>query len=121
MEDPSFNYKHNPETGQLLINGMGELHLEIIADRLEREFKVGIRVGKPQVSYRESIAASGSGEGVFHKDQGGKMVFGQCKLSVEPCDYQAGVLFESKLTKRDLPQELINAIEKSIHDVIRLY
>jgi elongation factor G len=115
-EDPSFSYQHNSETGQLLILGMGELHLEIIADRLEREFKVGIRVGKPQVSYREGIQAVGTAENSFNREQAGKNQFGHCKLQVEPhaCDGQ--VVFETKLTKRDIPQEFIDAIEKSVLD-----
>jgi elongation factor G len=116
LEDPSFSYKHNKETGQLLIYGMGELHLEIICDRLEREFKVGIRVGDPQVSYRESVVATAKAENTFHRDQAGKMVFGNAVIEVEPTDCQAGVQFESKLTKRDLPQEIIDAIGKSIQD-----
>ena len=114
IEDPSFQYNHNKETGQLLIYGMGELHLEIIADRLQREFKVGVRVGKPQVSYRESISATKEAEATFNKEQAGKVQFGQVKLRVEPWDYQAGVLFESEVTKRELPQEFIDSIENSI-------
>ncbi len=116
LEDPSFTYLHNKETGQLLINGMGELHLEIIADRLAREFKVGINVGRPQVSYRESILGNGIGASTYHQEVGGKMQFGNCKLSVEKTDCQTGISFESKVTKRQLPQEFIDSIEKSIHD-----
>jgi elongation factor G len=115
-EDPSFNYKHNPETGQLLIYGMGELHLEIIADRLAREFNVGVRVGKPQVSYRESVHGTAEAEAIFHKEHFGKMQFGQVKLRVEPADSQSGIIFSSDVKKRDLPQEFIDAIEKSIRD-----
>ena len=116
LEDPSFSYQHNKETGQLLIFGMGELHLEIICDRLEREFKVGIRVGDPQVSYRESITSTAKESDTFHREQAGKMVFGNAVIEVEQADSQAGVLFETDLTKRDLPQEFIDAIEKSIKD-----
>lgn len=114
-EDPSFNYKNNAETGQLLIYGMGELHLEIICDRLEREFNVGIRVGKPQVSYRESISLAAEAESTFAREQAGKMQFGQAKLKVEPVDFQAGVQFNSTVNKRELPEELLASIEKSIH------
>lgn len=116
IEDPSFTYRNNKETGQLLIFGMGELHLEIIADRLQREFKVGVRVGSPQVSYRESIEAAASADATFNKEQAGKMQFGHCEIKVEPVDEQGGVQFESELTKRDLPQEFIDSIERSIHD-----
>lgn len=115
VEDPSFNYKNNKETGQLLIYGMGELHLEIIADRLQREFKVGVRVGTPQVSYRESIKSSAESESTFHKEQAGKMQFGHCKIKVEPADFQGGVEFKTELTKRDLPQDILDSIERSIH------
>ncbi len=115
-EDPSFTFRANQETGQLLIYGMGELHLEIIVDRLQREFNVGIRVGKPQVSYRESISTSATSEGIFHKDLANKVQFGQVTLKVEPIDYQAGVLFESELNSKKLPQIFIDAVKKSIMD-----
>lgn len=116
IEDPSFSYRNNPETGQLLIYGMGELHLEIIADRLKREFKVGVNVGKPQVSYRESISSSAQAEQLFHKEQAGKMQFGHAKLKVEPCDADGQLLFETQLTKKQLPENFLTAIEKGIRD-----
>ncbi len=116
IEDPSFSFKNNPETGQLLIYGMGELHLEIIVDRLEREFKVGVNKGKPQVSYRESIKGSASAEKEYRKELGEKIQFGHCKLKVEPIDSQAGVVFESDISKRDLPNEFQEAIKKGIMD-----
>ena len=115
-EDPSFSYKSNAETGQLLIYGMGELHLEIIADRLQREFNVGIRVGKPQVSYRESIASTATAEGIFNKELGGKIQYGQVSLKVEPVDYQAGVIFHSDVSSKKIPQNFIEAIKKSVLD-----
>ncbi len=115
-EDPSFTFKNNQETGQLLILGMGELHLEIIADRLQREFNVGIRVGKPQVSYRESISGSATENNVFHKELAGKVQFGDVTIKVEPADYQAGVQFESSVTTKQLAQNFIDAIKKSIMD-----
>lgn len=115
-EDPSFAFKSNQETGQLLILGMGELHLEIIADRLQREFNVGIRVGKPQVSYRESISGIASESHSYHRELGGKMQFGQVTLKVEPVDYQAGVLFESSVTTKQLASNFIDAIKKSVMD-----
>lgn len=115
-EDPSFTYKSNQETGQLLILGMGELHLEIIADRLQREFNVGIRVGKPQVSYRESISGNASESHVYNRELGGKMQFGSVTLKVEPVDYQAGVLFESTVTNKQIAQNFIDAIKKAVMD-----
>lgn len=116
IEDPSFSYRNNAETGQLLIFGMGELHLEIIADRLEREFKVGINKGKPQVSYRESIKAQGEAEKEYTKELGEKVQFGHCKLKVEPIENQAGVIFESEVSKRELPTEIQEAIKKGVLD-----
>ncbi|MCB9060695.1 MAG: elongation factor G [Halobacteriovoraceae bacterium] len=114
IEDPSFEFKNNKETGQLLIYGMGELHLEIIVDRLTRDFKVGINVGRPQVSYRESIVSERIEEETFNKEVSGKVQFGHCKLKISPYDFQSGVKFESILTKRDIPQSYIDEIEKSI-------
>ena len=115
-EDPSFSFKSNQETGQLLIYGMGELHLEIIADRLQREFNVGIRVGKPQVSYRESIANVAIADGTFHKELAGKIQFGNTKLKVEPIDYQAGVFFNSEISAKIIPNNYIDVIKKSVQD-----
>ncbi|HLE10355.1 MAG: translation elongation factor G [Bdellovibrionales bacterium RIFOXYD12_FULL_39_22] len=116
LEDPSFNYNHNKETGQLLIFGMGELHLEIIADRLQREFNVAVNVGRPQVSYRESISSTASAAVTFNKELGGKMQLGQTTIEVSPCDDQGGITFVNKIAHNKLPQELAHAIEKSIHD-----
>lgn len=114
IEDPSFDYMLNKETGQLLIKGMGELHLEIITDRIDREFNVGVRVGKPQVSYRECIENTASAESTFKKDLNGKIQFGHCEISVTPFDNEDGILFVSEVSKKDLPQEFINAIESSV-------
>ena len=118
IEDPTFSYKENKETGQLLIYGMGELHLDIIVDRLNREFNIGINVGKPQVSYRESITGSGEFAFTFNKEIAGKAQFAQCTIAVEPLHYPTGVLFESKLSKSKLPQEYQKVVEKSIHDSV---
>ena len=123
VEDPSFRFHHNVETGQLLIYGMGELHLEIIVDRLEREFGVGINVGKPQVSYRETISQPAKGAQRFEKEVGEKVQKGHCILEVEPLalegsqeGHQEDVIFHSKLSKRDMPLEIQKAIEKSIQE-----
>lgn len=116
IEDPSFSFRDNKETGQLLIFGMGELHLEIICDRLKREFKVGIREGKPQVSYRESLKGPAKASHTYDKELGGKVQFGNATLTVEPFESPLGVLFESKVKKRELPQEFIDGIEKGILD-----
>ncbi len=117
MEDPSFSYRANAETGQLLINGMGELHLEIIADRLQREFNVGIRVGRPQVAYRESIDNISEAHGIFHKELGGKVQYGEVDIKIEPIDCQAGVTFATDITFKKIPQQYLDAIKKSVEDV----
>lgn len=116
IEDPSFNFSNNAETGQLLIFGMGELHLEIIADRLQREFKVGVNVGKPQVAYRESISKMAEAEATFNKEHGGKVQFGHVRLRVEPNPGIDTIEFHSEVTKKQLPLDFIEAIEKSIRD-----
>ncbi len=116
IEDPSFSFKNNPETGQLLIFGMGELHLEIIADRLLREFKVGVNVGKPQVSYRETISSAAQAESTFNREHAGKVQFGHAKIKVEPYDGKGTIAFESEVTKKQLPADFIEAIEKGIRD-----
>jgi len=115
VEDPSFSYKHNTETGQLLIYGMGELHLEIIADRLIREFKVGVRVGKPQVSYRESIKSTGEAENIYHQEQLGKMQYGHIKLKVAPFEENL-VEVKENLQRSLLPKEYVETIKKSVTD-----
>ncbi len=116
IEDPTFDYKNNAETGQLLIYGMGELHLDIITDRLNREFKVGVNVGKPQVSYRESISTSGEASNTYNQEIAGKVQFGHCRLRVENDLSHSGIIFHSEVAKRDLPEEIFAAIEKSIRD-----
>ena len=116
LEDPSFDFRSNSETGQLLIYGMGELHLEIIVDRLKRDFKIGVRVGPPQVSYRESIREIVTRESIFRKEQGEKIQFGRVKLQVEPAASQEGVVFESNVSKRDIPNSYLQEIEKSIYE-----
>jgi elongation factor G len=115
LEDPSFSYTNNQETGQLLIKGMGELHLEIIADRLQREFNVGVRVGKPQVAYRESISTQSIAEHLFSKEISGKTQFGHTQISVEPIEEQT-IVVELKLPNRKLPHEILDSIEKAIKD-----
>lgn len=113
MEDPTFNYLVNKETGQLLIMGMGELHLEIIADRLQREFKVGVNIGKPQVSYRESIEGISSAEHTYEQDVGGKNQFGHIALEVSPRD-DGELVIHSSVKEREIPKELIAACKRGI-------
>ena len=116
LEDPSFTYSSNKETGQLLIYGMGELHLEIVVDRLRREFKVDIRVGKPQVSYRESISGSATEAARFNREEGERTQFGQASIRVESTTCSTGVEFVSEIPKRDLPKEIIAAIKRGVLD-----
>lgn len=116
IEDPSFSYSHNKETGQLLIYGMGELHLDIIADRLEREFKIGVNRGNPQVAYRESIGASGSASHTYAREIGGKQQFGQVSLSVEPIEGSPEIKIEFAKKDKNIPAELYEAVRKGISD-----
>jgi elongation factor G len=110
IEDPSFSFKNNKETGQLLIFGMGELHLEIITDRLEREFKVGVNIGKPQVSYRESIIAPGEAENEYKKEINGKMQFGYCHIKVFPAPEFTDVKIDFPKRDKKIPSEIYDAI-----------
>lgn len=117
VEDPSFKYLHNKETGQLLIYGMGELHLEIIVDRLEREFKVGVNVGSPQVAYRESINSSATATKEYRNEINGKVQYGDVSLEVEPIEEQT-VIFESKFSSREIPKEFFKAVEQGVMDSV---
>ncbi|MBG08037.1 MAG: elongation factor G [Halobacteriovoraceae bacterium] len=114
LEDPSFSFKENKETGQLLIYGMGELHLDIIVDRLKRNFSVGIRVGKPQVSYREGVLSGGKSEYTHSVELAGKKQFGNCTLSVQPDQSINGVEFFSHINKKNLPKEFIEAVGEGV-------
>jgi elongation factor G len=114
LEDPSFTYKNNPETGQLLIYGMGELHLDIIADRIQREFKVGVNVGKPQVSYRETITTVSRGEFTFEKEINGKIARARIVLEVSPTESQGAIQVDNDLHKSKLPKELYEVIKKAV-------
>lgn len=114
IEDPSFTYRNNKETGQLLIFGMGELHLDIITDRLEREFKVGVNKGNPQVSYRESVSGKGQGENVFRRELAGKMQFGQCAITVEPIEGSLEVKVDFAKKDRSVPEDIYDAVKRGI-------
>jgi len=116
MEDPSFKVSFDDETGQTLISGMGELHLEIIMDRLLREFKVGAVVGKPQVAYRETISSISEGEGRFVRQSGGRGQYGHVKLRVEPVGRGEGVVFENKIVGGVIPKEYISSVEKGVRE-----
>ena len=115
-EDPTFRYKTDPETSQTIISGMGELHLEIIADRLLREFAVGANIGKPQVAYKETIAKKASAEGKFVRQTGGRGQYGHCILEIEPLPRGTGFQFESKVVGGRIPKEYIPSIEKGVKE-----
>ncbi len=118
-EDPTFHVKQDAETGQTVISGMGELHLEIIVDRLVREFGVGATVGKPQVSYRESIREPARNvEGKFVRQSGGRGQYGHVILDVEPLERGKGFIFENRSSGGVIPKEFIPAIEEGIRDAL---
>ncbi|MBI5632487.1 MAG: elongation factor G [Nitrospirae bacterium] len=116
QEDPSFRVSVNDETGQTLIAGMGELHLEIIVDRLTREFKVGANVGKPQVAYRETIRAAAKAEGKFVRQSGGRGQYGHVYLEIMPLEPGKGFEFVSKVVGGTVPREYWNAVEKGVKE-----
>ena len=115
-EDPTFQAFTDEETGQTIIAGMGELHLEIIVDRLLREFKVGANVGRPQVSYKETILGSARSEGKFIRQSGGRGQYGHVVMEVEPLERGKGFVFENKIAGGVIPKEYIPAVEEGIRD-----
>jgi elongation factor G len=114
LEDPSFKMRTDPDTGQTIISGMGELHLEIIIDRLIREFKVGANVGTPQVAYKETIEGKARGEGKFIQQAGVKSQYGHVWLEVAPNERGKGLIFESKIDETLIPKEFIPAIRRGV-------
>jgi elongation factor G len=116
LEDPTFKVNVDPETNQTLIHGMGELHLEIIVDRLLREFKVEANVGKPQVAYRETIRQKAEAQGRFVRQTGGRGQYGDVWLEIEPSEVGAGVVFENKLKGPAIPREYVPAVEKGVKE-----
>jgi elongation factor G len=117
QEDPTFRVHTDPDTGQTLISGMGELHLEIITDRLVREFKVGANVGRPQVAYKEAITVEAQGEGRFVRQSGGKGQYGHAKIRVRPTS-EADFLFTNNITGGSIPREFIKPIEMGIKEAL---
>ena len=114
IEDPSFNVRIDEETNQTIISGMGELHLEIIVDRLLREFKVAANVGKPQVAFKETITKSVKSDGKFIRQSGGRGQYGDVRLELEPQERGAGFEFVNKIIGGSIPKEYIPAIEKGV-------
>ena len=119
VEDPSFRVVTNPETGQTLIAGQGELHLEIIVDRLLREFQIVANVGKPQVAYKETISRATRGEGRFVRQSGGKGQFGHVVLELEPNESGAGIEFEQKIVGGAVPKEYFKPVEQGVRESLQ--
>jgi len=117
-EDPTFRVYTDEETGQNIIAGMGELHLEIIVDRLTREFKVDANVGKPQVAYREAIRRPSKGTGRFVRQTGGKGQYGHVELEVAPGEAGSGFVFQDRISQGRIPREYIAPTEKGIRDAL---
>ena len=117
-EDPSFRVKSDTETGQTIISGMGELHLDIIVDRLLREFKVDANVGKPQVAYRETIRGNADQDSKFIRQSGGKGQYGHVKVQIEPAEENAGFVFENKIVGGAIPKEYIEPARKGMEEAL---
>ncbi len=115
-EDPTFKTWTDQETGQTIIAGMGELHLDIIVDRMKREFKVDANIGKPQVAYRETLRDAVQAEGKYARQSGGKGQYGHCKIKMEPLEPGSGYVFEDATVGGSIPKEYIPAIDKGIRE-----
>ena len=117
-EDPSFQVKTDTETGQTIISGMGELHLDIIVDRMLREFKVEANVGKPQVAYRETIRGTADQDSKFIRQSGGKGQYGHVKVRIAPAEENAGFVFENKIVGGAIPKEYIEPARKGMEEAL---
>ena len=118
QEDPTFKVSTDDDTGQTIISGMGELHLEILVDRMSREFGVGANVGKPQVAYRETIRRNAESEGKFVRQSGGRGQYGHVKIRVEPGVAGEEFLFNNAVVGGAIPKEFISAVEKGVRDAM---
>ncbi len=118
QEDPSFRFSYDQETAQTVISGMGELHLEIVVDRLKREHKVEVAQGKLQVAYKETIQKPVESEGKYIKQSGGKGQYGHVWLNLEPLERGKGFIFEDKIVGGTIPREFIPGIEKGIKEAL---
>jgi elongation factor G len=119
-EDPTFKVNQDPMTGQTLVYGMGELHLEIIMDRMEREFGVKANLGKPQVAYKETITSHSEGESKYIKQTGGRGQYGHCKLSIEPLERGEGFEFIDKMRGGGVPREFIPSVEVGAKEAMEM-
>jgi elongation factor G len=116
QEDPSFRVHTDEESGQTIISGMGELHLDIIVDRMKREFKVEANIGKPQVAYRETIRKAVEAEGKFVRQSGGRGQYGHVRIRLEPMEKGAGFEFVNAIVGGVVPKEYINSVGKGIQE-----
>ncbi|MDH4257379.1 MAG: elongation factor G [Candidatus Aminicenantes bacterium] len=119
-EDPTFQVKQDPMTGQTLVYGMGELHLEVLMDRMQREYGVSANLGKPQVAYKETITASGEGEGRYIKQTGGRGQYGHCKIVVEPLKRGLDFEFVDKTRAGAIPKEFIRSVERGVKEAMEM-
>jgi len=119
QEDPSFRVHTDEESGQTIISGMGELHLDILVDRMRREFKVEANVGRPQVAYRETIRASVEAEGKFVKQSGGRGQYGHAKIRMMPTKQGEGYQFDNQITGGSIPKEYIGSVDKGIREAMQ--
>jgi len=115
---PTFKYEENPDTGQTIISGMGELHLEIVLSRLERDYHVGVNAGKPQVVYRETITEKSRAKGVFDREIGGVRHFGEVDVHLAPRDRGAGNVVSVRIRDGSIPESFHQAVEEGIWDAI---
>ncbi len=118
-EDPTFKASADPETGQTLIHGMGELHLEIIVDRMKREYGIEVNVGKPQVAYKETIKGKAVAEGKFIRQTGGRGQYGHAVIEVEPLERGQGFVFENAIVGGIIPKEFIPAVEEGVKEAMQ--
>ena len=117
-EDPSFRMRYDQETGQTIISGMGELHLDVIVDRMKREFRVDANVGRPEVAYKETITSPAKAEGRFVRQTGGRGQFGVARIEIEPLERGAGFEFVDKVVGGEVPREYIPAIEQGVRGAL---
>jgi elongation factor G len=117
-EDPTFRVHSDAETGQTILSGMGELHLDILVDRMKREFKVEVNVGRPQVAYRETIRAIAEAEGKYVRQSGGRGQYGHCWVRLEPQEAGAGYEFVNEIKGGVIPQEFIKPVDKGMQEAM---
>lgn len=117
-EDPTFRVRYDPETGQTVISGMGELHLDVLVDRMKREFGVGASVGRPKVSYREAITVPVRAEGRFIRQTGGRGQYGHVWIEVEPLERGKGFVFEDDISGGVIPKEYVPAVEAGVREAL---